>query len=161
MEPTQMTEPLQNRRYSDEHGERIVKLETQVQNVHGSLDNISDKLNQHVTDNARGFAELRDSMTRLAVSSEVQANTARQQADSMNKLATTVSDIAKNDFKISTLEDFRVNTMAHLRSCDAKHEATRERLAKTEEKTNRLYWLAPLALLAIQGIWQVYTFFAK
>lgn len=154
-----MTLPEQNRRYTDEHGERIVKLEVDVNHVRGSLDNISEKLQDHVEQNAKGFAELRDSMTRLAISAEVQSATSRQQADSMSKLANTVSDIAKNDFKISTLEDFRLRTEAHLNHCNAEHKATTEKLNKTTEKIDRLYWLAPLVLLAIQGIWEVYQHF--
>ena len=117
-----MAEPTQNRRYTDEHGERIVRLESDMNHVKGSLDTI---------------------------------------ADSMDKLANAVSDIAKNDFKISILEDFRTRTEAHLKFCDAQHLDTKDKLNNTTEKVNRLYWLAPLALLAIQGIWQLYTFFAK
>jgi methyl-accepting chemotaxis protein len=152
-----------NRRLTDaaDGHERLVRLESDVDHVKGSLDNISEKLQDHVEQNTKGFNELREHMTRLAMSAELQAATSRQQADSMSKLTNTVSDIAKSDFKIQALEDFRHRTEAHLKACDAKHDSTKEKLNKTTEKVDRLYWLAPLALLAIQGIWQLYTFFAR
>lgn len=115
-----MTEPLQNRRYTDEHGERIVRLESDMSHVKGSLDTI---------------------------------------ADSMDKLASAVSDIAKNDFKISILEDFRTRTETHLKFCDAQHSDTKDKLNSTTEKVNRLYWLFPGILLLIQGAWEFYTHF--
>ena len=155
------TQPEQNRRFTDMQVERLSKVESEVTHIKGSVDSVVDKLNGHIEQNSRGFEELRGSMQRLAVASEVQTTISKQQADSMTKLADTVKDIAKNDFKISSLEEFKVNTLSHLRSCDAKHDATKEKLNKTTEKIDRLYWLAPLALLAIQGIWQLYTYFAK
>ena len=142
--------PEHNRRFTDVQVERLSKVESEVTHIKTSIDSVSDKLQGHIDQNNKGFEELRASMHRLATTAEVQSTISMQQADSMKQLATTVSDIAKNDFKISTLEDFRIRTDGHLKACDLKHETTKDELRKTTERINRIYWLGGLLIAAIE-----------
>jgi chromosome segregation ATPase len=152
-----MTDTLhdQNRRFTDMQTERLSKVESEVTHIKNSV----DTLNSNNEQTYKVFDELRSNVQRLAVTAEVQSTISKQQADSMSKLADTVTDLAKNDFKISLLEDFKQRTEAHLKFCDAQHSDTKDKLNKTSEMVNRLYWVFPGLLLLIQGAWELYTHF--
>jgi chromosome segregation ATPase len=138
MEPIQMTEPAQNRRYMDEHGDRIVKLEVGFNYMKGAMDNFGSSM-----------SKLENHMQALATSAELQNHTNQSVAQTLSQISTTLSELQKNDFKVSTLEDWRSRVDAHLGACDTQHQSTKDKLNKTDEMVRRIYWIVPIAMGAI------------
>lgn len=150
-----------NRRSSDTEDPmlKLVRLESDLDHWSKSLDSIGDRLDVYITNNSKIWDELKSHMQNLATASEIQALTSRQQAETMAQLSTTLMEMSKNDSKIQSLEEFRVRTNSHLEFCDKDRKAVHDELTKTTELTMRLYWLAPIVLLLIQGAWEVLTHF--
>lgn len=138
-----------NRRMSDVQGEKLIRLEGEVVHVKEAVNTIGTRLEEHITSNARGFEELRDHMQSLAVSAQLANQSNVAQTITLKELSNTLAEMGKNDFKVTTLEDWRTRVDTHLAYCDAKHESTKEKLTKTDEMVRRLYWIIPIAATAI------------
>jgi hypothetical protein len=161
-----------NRRATDSDviGERVVKLETNVEHMHTAIDGISDKFETHVEQNARGFEELRMHMQTMAIATERQAAAFERQNDSMQRMQHTLEILAKSDSKIVALEEFRRSITLHTEDCDIDRDRLRTKLAEVNnailhnrERVNRIYWVVPI-LATIGGAtitagWQVLTYF--
>jgi hypothetical protein len=130
--------PLQNRRYSDEHSDRIVKLEVGFDYMKGAIDGLGT-----------GMTKLEAHMQSLATSAELQNQTNQSVARTLAEISETMSEQQKNDFKVSHLEDWKSRVDIHLGLCDATHQSTKEKLAKTDELVRRIYWIVPIAIAAI------------
>lgn len=138
-----------NRRALDGTGERLIKLEVDFVHVKGKVDNINDKLDEHIEQNAKGFEELRGHMASLANSSMMAVDTFDRQARTMDTISETLREFQKNEFKVSSLEEWKTRVDTHLGQCDAEHKSTSEKLTTTTERINRLYWIIPIAMGAI------------
>lgn len=148
-----------NRRHTDDNGERLVRVETDLEHVRGSLDGFAERFQVHISDTSRGFEELRGHMQTLAISSEVQANNSKVQSDAMTNLADAVTALSKSESRVTSLEEFRARTDRHLSVCDHDRSGQREKLNKTTERVDRLYWIAPILLVIVQGLWALAVHF--
>jgi hypothetical protein len=131
---------------------KLVRLESDVDHMKGALDNIAGRLEDHIEYNSKGFDELRSHMQKLAISSEVQSNTSKQQAETMSQLSNTIKEMAKNDTKISSLEEFRNRTDTHFVICDADRKALTTKVTLIEEKISRIYWICGVIIGLIEII---------
>ena len=139
----------ENRRAFDGTGERLIKLEVDFDHVKGKVDDINQKLDEHIDNNAKGFEELRGHMSSLANSSMLAVDTFDRQSRTMDGIANTLKEFQKNEFKVSSLEEWKSRVDIHLGQCDSEHESTKEKLTKTDEMVRRIYWIVPLAMCAI------------
>lgn len=144
---------MENRRLTD-NPERVASLEANVLNVKEKVNDLSEKLQDHIDDEGTNVMKLHVAIEKIATTSE-------HHGVVMTKISDTLEGLVAQNTRLHLLENHASRHEDAITKIDARQDIIEDKVERNFEKTDRLYWISGLVATAITGIWAVFTFFAK